>query len=320
MTKSIRVLPIFFVLALAGCTHNPANLGADIAEADKKCSLQPKQEWPNMVAAVSCRDFVELPVIKKDNPILLQSYETFSSKRKLLAQQYDDEKVPTIEAWKIFKQGETEAQAVLLAQEPKWATENSTLNKDIIAANPDKTCASSILVTRMKCFDSIMHPIWERDASDSLEYYEEFNKKRLQLAKKYDAVGVPKIAAAASDNFQRGIKTASNEFIFDVRQTVQQQQISNAQAANEQARNRAQTADAIGNIAQILLQGVAGAAQTRANSDVAALNSSQHTTVVIQNSSYAPPSNHPMCSSYCQIMIQTGNITANDPCAVQCAH
>jgi len=270
MTESIRILPIFFVFTLAGCAHNLAHLAPDLTEADKKCDAQ---QWPNQITRVSCNDSVETPVIKRDTPVLLQSFETYSSKRKLLAQQFDEENAPAMEAWKQFKRGENEAIAILIAHEPEYAVgKDSSLNKDIIAANPTTACISKILVISMKCYDSIMHPIWQRDAPDTLEYYEEFNKKRLRLAKEYDAVGTPKIAVSANDNWQKGMKKALDEFAIDARLAIQQQQAADAQSA-------AQNAETLTKILQIGALAVAGAAQARANADNAALQAQPTHTV-----------------------------------------
>ena len=77
-----------------------------------------------------------------------------------------------------------------------------------------------------------MRPIWERNAPDTIENYDEFHKKRLQLAKEYDSVGAPKITAVASEHFQKGFKEATNKLQLDARQAIRDAEAKN-QITNE---------------------------------------------------------------------------------------
>jgi hypothetical protein len=78
--------------------------------------------------------------------------------------------------------------------------------------------------------------------------------------------------------------------------------------AQEQPADTASLADAI-----------AAYGQARANSDAARIQSLQNSPQVQTNVYVPPQDNRPHCSQYCQMMIDTGHVTANDPCAVQCA-
>jgi hypothetical protein len=300
-----------------------AALSAEIAAADKRCLSQPAV---NQVARDSCFDALEMPIINTKAPVLVRSYEMFSSRRILLAQKFDAENARSLEAGNRFRQGINEAQAVLVAHEPRWAPgQDSSLSKEILATNPDMACqADQSLVARMKCYDSIMRPIWERDAPETIKYYNEFQNKRLQLAKAYDATGTQKLHNLANEHWRNGIKQAVDELRSNIRQAlaelVQQQQAVATQSAAEQAREREQAANFASTLAQGILQGAAIVAQARANAHSPSLNVIQDTPVTIQNSGVAPLNSRPTCSSYCQLMIQSGHVTTNDPCAVQCAH
>ena len=222
---------IVAVLLMSACAHSLKDTDPDLVVADKKCTLQANQEWPSATVKMNCFDTVETPIIKRDAPILSESFEAFSSKRKRLAQEYDNENASAVQALSRFRQGLKEAIAELVAQEPKWGDKNSLLNKDILSANPDAACISQISVDRVKCYDSIMRPIWKRDVPDTIERYDEFQKKRLQLAKEYDAAGAPQITAVAVDHFQKSFKDAMNEFQLNARRSIQdaeaKKQISN---------------------------------------------------------------------------------------------
>jgi hypothetical protein len=301
-----------------------AALSAEIAVADKRCLSQPAV---NQVARDGCFDALEIPIINTKAPVLVRSFEMFSSKRMLLAQKFDAENARAVEAMNQFRQGEKEAQAVLASREPKWLkpTQDSSLNRDLIEANASRVCAShNNLIEKVNCIDSLQRPIWERDAADTIKYYNEYHKKELQLAKAYNTTGAPKLQSLANEHWRNGLKQAVDELRSNIRQAleelVQQQQAVAAQSAAEQAREREHAANFASALAQGILQGAAIVAQARANAHSPSLNVFQDTPVAVQNSGVAPLNSRPTCSSYCQLMIQSGHVTANDPCAVQCAH
>lgn len=67
-----------------------------------------------------------------------------------------------------------------------------------------------------------------------------------------------------------------------------------------------------------LTTGLAAYGQAKANSDAARMQALQNTPSIQNNTFIVPQDNRPHCSQYCQIIIDTGHVTANDPCAVQC--
>lgn len=214
-------------MLLAACAHSPANLDADIKAGDKRCA---SQKWATELAKVNCYNSEEIAVIKRDFPGGLNAFEDFNSKRTSLAEKVDDEIAPAKEHMNQYTQSENEAKAVLMAHEPQFAARDSQLTKDIAALNPASVCKSPNLVTVVKCMDAIGHPVWERDAPDTLKYYEEFVKTRLHAAKIYDATGSQKSYAAASAKYIAGVKKANEEFLADAKKILlEQQQTKNSQ-------------------------------------------------------------------------------------------
>jgi len=252
MAKSTTLITAAIGLFLTGCAHTPEQTQQDLAVADKKCF---SQRWPSEVSAVDCLNAVETPIIKRDNPIILEAYETWASKRKLLAQQRDNEIAPVTALENQFRQGINEAAAILIAHEPQYGDKESSLYKELVMANADAVCKSPIFVTRMNCYDAIMRPIWERDTPDTVDDYDAFQKKRLQLAREYDNSGALNTITAANSHFNEGIKQASNEFASDVRQT--RMVAAQAQAKNSQATESNASLLSDENIANLLVQGLA---------------------------------------------------------------
>ncbi len=300
------------------------SLKDELIALEKKCPWHgPWQGETSMVVRANCLNAVDAPIIKTKAPILMQPFETFFSRRILLAQKYDGEIARSVEAWNRFQQGLKEAEAVLASHEPRWAAgQESSLNKDLKAADPLTVCTpqKKTEVSRLKCLDSIVRPIWEREAPETLKYYDEIQKRRIQLATQFDSVRVTKASALADEHLNKGFREATGQLISDSQQAIQEKQAVDAQSAIEQAREREQLLNFVGAFTQVLLQGVAAAAQARANAHFPSLNSAQDTNIIIQNSGVSPFNNRPICSAYCQLMIQSGHVTANDPCAVQCAH
>lgn len=201
------------LLVIADCAHASDQTQQHLAAVNKKCL---SQQWPNEVSKVDCLNAVEATVIKKDIPFSLKPYKKLASKRRILAQQHDKEIYSVQAAWNQYLQGIKEATEILDAQEPKLVDKKSALSKDIVAANPAAACQSQILITHLNCTDAITRPIWKRDAPDTVNIYDAFHQKRLQLAQDFDNGGAFKIITAADKRYSEGINLAKNEFFSDV--------------------------------------------------------------------------------------------------------
>ena len=261
------VLPLLFGCAQTKTDHTTtdhlAELHQDLIAADKKCS----HAWTNAIAQVDCYDSVEMPVIQRDAPVALQAFEAFSAKRKLLVQRFDDENAAYREAANRANLGVAEASAILAAHEPRVTDENSALGKEIKSVFLTLPCASKLMLDRVKCEFSIGRPIWERDAPETLAYYDQFRNKRLELAREYDAAMARTTAAhsIAVDHLKSGMKQVIDEFKSNAQQAVQQQRAAEAQSAAEQARRNAETLMVIGALAQAFSEGVKAVACAKGN-------------------------------------------------------
>jgi len=233
------------LMLLAGCAHSPANLTSDWLAAEKQCAAQ---KWPTEVAKANCYDSQDGAVIKRDSPILLDAFDDFSSKHATIAETFDEEIAPAKEHMNRYLQSENEAKAVLIAHEPQFAASNSQLSKDIVATKAAYVCKSKSAVAFDKCLHSIGQPIWEKDAPDTLQYYEEFEKKRLQAAKIYDASDSPKLYTTANTKFVNSLKEAQEAFFTEAKQIINQQQVANNNQQLQQSQN---TANALATYAAI---------------------------------------------------------------------
>jgi hypothetical protein len=267
--KTLAVL--IMLLAIAGCAHSPANLNQDLIATSKQCD---SKQWPSEEAKVDCQYSAGLPIVQRDDPVLVPAWEHLNSKIKMLAHTLGEENAPVQKAWNKYLQGEKEATAVLIAHEPQFAQSDSTLSKDLQTTNPHAICTTPSFVTRMKCFDSIMRPIWERDAPETLTYYEEYQKKRVALAKTYDATGAPQLDEKAFARYMAGRKKAQEELVVELRQVREQQQARSQQVANMNQQQQAEP-----DWGAALAQGLATYANARVASDQAAINSMPQRTV-----------------------------------------
>ena len=209
MQRSISVLSAFAIAS--GCTLNsPAQLNQNLVDADKQCSA--RSDWPNTVSKVSCYDAVEEPIIRQKVPTALAAFQRFSQRRRYLAEQADIINAKGIDQSAKYRSFLLEAFAVLKANEPKAADNNSTLTKERVAANAPSVCHQNTLSQQVKCIDSILRPIWLRDAPETIAYYDEFQQKQLKFAADFDASGALETSKRATEYLNTGMKQAISEF------------------------------------------------------------------------------------------------------------
>jgi hypothetical protein len=243
-------------LAVAsGCTLSPKPLNQSLADADQQCSA--RTDWPTSAARAACYDAVEEPIIRQKVPVALPAYQRFSERRRYVAQQADVINAKGVEQSAKSRSSYLEALAVLKAHEPKAADNNSTLVKEWVGAKAPSVCHQDTMSQQVKCIDSILRPIWERDAPDTLVYYDEYQQKYLALAHDFDASGALETRKQAVDYLTPAMKQAVAEFRENA-----QRDIAAANAQDAAARQRAQKefADIVAGIAVASLAIAAGAA------------------------------------------------------------
>jgi hypothetical protein len=140
-----------------------------------------------------------------------------------------------IEQWAKYVSSFSEAVAVLKAHEPKYADANSTLAKELATAKASSVCQKYLMTETINCVGSIVRPIWERNAPDTLVYYDEFQQEQLGFAHDFDASGAPETKKRATEYFTTGIKQAVSEFRENA-----QRDITDANARDAAARQKAQ--------------------------------------------------------------------------------
>ena len=119
------ILLLVSILWVSSCAHSIKDAEPDLVAADKTCIPSAGQAWPNVTAKINCFDSVEEPIIKRDAPVISDAFVAFSLKRKSLAQQYDDENAPSVEALNRYNTKLKEAILALAANEPKGSLLNN---------------------------------------------------------------------------------------------------------------------------------------------------------------------------------------------------
>lgn len=274
------VVPLLCLL-LSACAHPPEQMTQDVGNADQECDAR---SWPNAVTKVNCYDSQEAPIIQRDLPVVMPALESFMSKRRLLAGNFDNEVAPALEAEKESIQEAKEEEAILGAHVPDYGNPNSVLWKQLTAANMVAACPPPLSVKRIKCIHAIARPIWKRVAPDAVHYWDDFHNAQLQSAKKYESTGATRIFSQANTGWDDGIKRAGLEFVADARQAIQNDVDQNAA---DQARRReelAQFVQVLVGTAALVGEGYLAAEQARAEARAGINPYSSSTTIVIQNS------------------------------------
>ena len=275
MRRSVSVVWVFVVMA--GCGHNSLEQAKqNLTEASKQCS---SRVWPSAVAHVTCLDSLEEPVFERQLPVALGAFRTFSTKRRYAAQQADVINATGIAASAKYVAALQEAQAVLKAHEPNFADANSNLTKEWVAAKAPSVCKQAMLVEQVHCIGSILRPIWERNAPETLSYYDEHQKKHLEFARDFDVSGANETRRRAAEYFVPSMKQALAEFRENSQRAIQV-------AHQQDAAAREQALQTFGNI----LAGVAvvtlAVAEAKAAQQPAYV---QQQTVYVQQPVYRPP-------------------------------
>jgi hypothetical protein len=147
--------------------------------------------------------------------------------------------------------------AVLKAHEPKAADNNSTLVKEWVGAKAPSVCHQDTMSQQVRCIDSILRPIWERDAPDTLVYYDEYQQKHLGLARDFDASGALETKKQAVDYLTPAMKQAISDFREHAQRDIA---AANAQDAAARQRAQQQFGELLAGIAVASLAIAAGAA------------------------------------------------------------
>ena len=86
LCRSLLPTLALLVLILGGCATQATHLSGDIAAADNLCRQHPHK---TLVDQVQCYDANERPVVAKDLPNVLYSYDAWQSARLAASKDYD---------------------------------------------------------------------------------------------------------------------------------------------------------------------------------------------------------------------------------------
>jgi hypothetical protein len=186
-----RILPSVWLAALALALSNWAAsaepLGESILAADAPCIAK---QWPNTAFKIACLNSVEGPVIQQQLPSALTAFQIFAQARITLAQDADKMHALGVEQAARYSSAYIEAFAVLKAHEPRIQDQSSALYKEWMGARAPEVCRPYLaMVEQVRCIDSILRPIWQRNAAETLRYYDDYQKQHLELARRFDASG-----------------------------------------------------------------------------------------------------------------------------------
>jgi hypothetical protein len=116
------------------------------------------------------------------------------------------------------------------------------------------------LSEQVKCIGSIWRPIWERDASDTIAYYDEYQQKHLSFARAFDASGALETKKRASEYLAAGMKQAISEFRENAQRDIQAANAKDAAARQQASQEFAEIVVGIAAVALAFGEGYAQAA------------------------------------------------------------
>jgi hypothetical protein len=220
------------IVLLSGCAHSnsPDRAKDELTEADKRCTAK---TWPTTVAHMACLTSLEEPIVRRQLPATLDSFRAFAAKRLGIAEQTDLINMVAIAASAKYRASNEESFAVLKAHEPKLNASSATLTKEWNEAKAPSVCKQPTSVEQATCIGSILRPIWERDAPETLVYFDEYLQKQQAFSREFDASGAIEARKRAVDYFTINIRQALAEWHDrsqrDIQAANQQDAASNAQ-------------------------------------------------------------------------------------------
>ena len=141
---------------------------------------------------------------------------------------------------------------MLNGHEPRYLDVNSTLHKEMWEASQQAraACPPALVTEMLKCIFSATRPVWQRNAPGTIKYYDEYTKKELEFARRFEASGAGKTRLRAVEYYKAGMKQALADWNANAQRDIQAANAQNA-AARQQA---SQTfSDILGAVADIAL-------------------------------------------------------------------
>ena len=235
------LLPTLVLLALilGGCASQATHLSADLAAAGNLCR---QHAYKTMADSVQCYDANERPVVAKDLPNFLYSYDAWQSARLAASKDYDDKATPANDkALAVLNAAHNDNDKRLRAAvAPFWpkdqkeaaALRDKIKSAIISACTKDGSNLSTSAVTDDTCFRNACLPIIEKEVPAASEAYREFWDRELEAAAIRDQSVLPVIQKAEAD-FGQAVAPATVAYRSDLQAALQADAAATAQQQQE---------------------------------------------------------------------------------------
>jgi hypothetical protein len=238
---------------LGGCASQASHLNSDLVAANNVCQ---QHLYETKIEELKCVGSNERPVVAKDFPSLLPSYDIWQSARMTAA--YDLANKVTLarkDAQAVYNAAAADnARKLNIATSPVWPQsklESDAINQELDRA--DATCMRDGLfispskVVDLRCERDARTPVVEREVPAASNAFHEYFDKMLAAAAVYDASVLP-VTQNAVDDYNKAIAPALNAIRSEIQAALQ------ADAANT-ARQREEATDLLAVLALGFLSG-----------------------------------------------------------------
>jgi hypothetical protein len=229
---------------VGGCASQASRYNADITNSNAECT---GQQFKEMVKLVQCLDSTGRPVVFKDLPNLLRTYDIWNSARLSAATDYDNQVRSAKEnAWATAKsQLDASNKRLNQVQAENWPYTQA--DKDLVQQEADKAGSqcktgglwkSPYMAVNYKCDQDARWPVFERRMPANMSALRIYRNEILAIGSDYDKAVVSATQAATNQfsatigppksMFQSQVKLALQN---DVAVTAQQQQKASDNAA-----------------------------------------------------------------------------------------
>jgi hypothetical protein len=239
MCRSRLPTSVLLALILGGCASQATRLSGDLATASNLCR---QHAYKTLADRVQCYDANQRPVVAKDLPNVLYSYDAWQSARLAASKDYDGKVTfANDKALAVLNAARNDNDKRLYASvAPFWpkdqkeaAALRDKVNSAMISAcMKDELFLSPSFVAGYTCERNVMLPIIEKEVPAASEAYREHWDRMLEAAAVRDQSVLPVIQKAAAD-FKRTIAPARAAYFSDVQAALQADAAATAQQRQE---------------------------------------------------------------------------------------
>jgi hypothetical protein len=239
MCRSLLPTVMLLPLILGGCASQTTHLSGDLATADNLCQ---QHAYRTEADLVQCYGANERPVVAKDLPNVLYSYDAWQSARLAAAKDYDD-KVDFAKrnARAVFIAARNDSAKKLdAAVAPFWPKDQKAVAALVDEVKSAQTSACmkdgllrfASLVADYTCERNADLPIIEREVPAASEAFREYWGRMLEAAAVRDQSVLPVIQMANAD-FGQAVAPARAAYRSDLQATLQADAAATAQQQQE---------------------------------------------------------------------------------------